>query len=66
MTLNSPDAMLELYRLAVRQDPAATIAREDHALWVAEMMREVGLKCLGFNGVSVSVGYEFCPVLMVM
>ncbi|KAI9645954.1 hypothetical protein NHQ30_005391 [Ciborinia camelliae] len=46
MTMNSPDSMLELFRLATKD--------KDHAQTVktVEQMREVGLKCIGFNGVN--------------
>lgn len=45
MTMNSPDSMLELFRLATKgQDHAQTVK-------IVEQMREVGLKCIGFNGV---------------
>lgn len=45
MTMNSPDSLSELYQAAApRGDAVAT----------AELMREVGLKCIGFNGVHLS------------
>jgi hypothetical protein len=54
MTMNSPESMLELYRLAT--SPAQkTASIENQPLYAAELMREVGLKCIGFNGVSVSL-----------
>ncbi|GAB7352442.1 hypothetical protein MBLNU459_g2857t1 [Dothideomycetes sp. NU459] len=41
MTMNSPDSLAELYKVAApKQDEVQT----------AEFMREVGLKCIGFNG----------------
>lgn len=45
MTMNSPDSMLELFRLATKDKDHA------HAVKTVEQMREVGLKCIGFNGV---------------
>lgn len=46
MTMNSPDGLTELYNLA-------TAGSEDkkQAVETAELMREIGLKCIGFNGV---------------
>jgi hypothetical protein len=45
MTMNSPDSLAELFHAAT----------PDHdAVATAELMREVGLKCIGFNGVSIS------------
>lgn len=43
MTMNSPDSLRELYHAA---------APTGDAVGTAELMREVGLKCIGFNGVS--------------
>ncbi|RAL59296.1 hypothetical protein DID88_006901 [Monilinia fructigena] len=49
MTMNSPDSMLELFRLATKgQDHAQTVK-------IAEQMREVGLKCMGFNGIPRTI-----------
>lgn len=45
MTMNSPDSMLALYNVASASQSTAD------AVAVAELMREVGLKCIGFNGV---------------
>ncbi|QSZ30637.1 hypothetical protein DSL72_000195 [Monilinia vaccinii-corymbosi] len=49
MTMNSPDSMLELFRLATKD--------KDHAQTVkaAEQMREIGLKCIGFNGIPRTI-----------
>lgn len=47
MTMNSPDSMLVLYKAA-----SASKSNEE-AVAIAELMREVGLKCIGFNGVSL-------------
>lgn len=45
MTMNSPDSLAELFHAA----------SPDHdAVATAELMREVGLKCIGFNGVCPS------------
>jgi hypothetical protein len=45
MTMNSPESMVALYRSASENKP------EKDAVEIAELMREVGLKCIGFNGV---------------
>lgn len=50
MTMNSPESMLELYRLAT----TASSGKESQ-VDAAELMREVGLKCIGFNGVCLSL-----------
>jgi hypothetical protein len=46
MTMNSPDSMSILYQVATDSQGA------EEQLRTAELMREVGLKCIGFNGVS--------------
>ncbi|KXT06992.1 hypothetical protein AC578_7267 [Pseudocercospora eumusae] len=48
-TMNSPDSLLELYRLAT----ASSTKKAD--VYAAELMREVGLKCIGFNGVPRTI-----------
>lgn len=50
MTMNSPESMLELYRLA---NSPANKKVENQGVYTAELMREVGLKCIGFNGVRI-------------
>lgn len=47
MTMNSPDSLLALFRLATENTDVA------NAVYVAELMREVGLKCISFNGVRL-------------
>jgi hypothetical protein len=47
MTMNSPDSMVALYKAAGASKPTS------EGVAIAEFMREVGLKCIGFNGVSV-------------
>jgi hypothetical protein len=55
MTMNSPDSLAELFHAA----------SPDHdAVATAELMREVGLKCIGFNGVSVSLCSLFLHPLL--
>jgi len=46
MTMNSPDALIQLFHLA-----APAPEDQARAVWTAELMREIGLKCIGFNGV---------------
>ncbi|TKA67393.1 hypothetical protein B0A55_07829 [Friedmanniomyces simplex] len=48
MTLNSPQSLLELYGLATS---SRYNKGQDNKVWTAELMREVGLKCIGLNGV---------------
>lgn len=48
MTMNSPESMLALYTsTSASRPPSESVA-------IAEFMREVGLKCIGFNGVRSS------------
>ena len=54
MTLNSPESLLQLYALASSSNPA-TANPSDHPVYTAELMREVGLKCIGFNGVPRTI-----------
>ncbi|KAF7948303.1 uncharacterized protein EAE97_003714 [Botrytis byssoidea] len=49
MTMNSPDSMIELFRLATKDKDHA------HAVKTVEQMREVGLKCIGFNGIPRTI-----------
>ena len=50
--MNSPESLLELYGLA---NSSKYRKHEKHGVWTAELMREVGLKCIGLNGVSANV-----------
>ncbi|KAI6709181.1 hypothetical protein JHW43_008286 [Diplocarpon mali] len=50
VTMNSPDSLAELYSLATERAPDKT-----YALETAELMREVGLKCIGFNGIPRTI-----------
>jgi hypothetical protein len=45
MTMNSPESMLVLFNSASASKP------DSERVAIAELMREVGLKCIGFNGV---------------
>lgn len=58
MTLNSPESLLQLYALATTPSQSiqpVTPKQEDHPIYTAELMREVGLKCIGFNGVPRTI-----------
>ena len=50
--MNSPDSLLELYKLA---NDSKFKRNEHHGIWTAELMREVGLKCIGLNGVPRTI-----------
>lgn len=57
-TMNSPDSLLQLYRLATATSSPFARAREGekaHGVWTAELMREIGLKCIGLNGVPRTI-----------
>lgn len=63
MTMNSPRSLLELYSLATSSQHSHG---QNNAVWTAELMREVGLKCIGLNGVprtinSLGAFYEGLP-----
>ena len=47
--MNSPDSLLELYSLA---NSPKFKKSESQGIYTAELMREIGLKCIGLNGVS--------------
>lgn len=51
MTMNSPEGLTELYNLATSSSKDV-----EQSVQTAELMREVGLKCIGFNGVRFPVG----------
>lgn len=50
MTMNSPDSLAALYQLAT----SSSSSPED-SIAAAELMREVGLKCISFNGIPRSI-----------
>ncbi|KAE9381069.1 hypothetical protein N431DRAFT_439962 [Stipitochalara longipes BDJ] len=50
MTMNSPDGLTELYNLAT-----AGSKNKKQSVETAELMREIGLKCIGFNGVPRTI-----------
>ena len=47
MTMNSPESMIALYNSTSASKPAS------EGVQIAEFMREIGLKCIGFNGVRL-------------
>lgn len=49
MTMNSPASMKELYDVVTSSKDQKT------AVETAEIMREVGLKCIGFNGIPRTI-----------
>ena len=52
MTMNSPESLLKLYGLATSPSHSNS---SGHNVYAAELMREVGLKCIGFNGVPRTI-----------
>ncbi|EMC93980.1 hypothetical protein BAUCODRAFT_36453 [Baudoinia panamericana UAMH 10762] len=52
MTMNSPQSLLELYGLATSANQSRGA---QSGVWTAELMREVGLKCIGLNGVPRTI-----------
>jgi hypothetical protein len=49
MTMNSPESLLELHRVATARSGST------QKVYVAELMREVGLKCISFNGIPRTI-----------
>lgn len=49
MTMNSPESMAILYQVATDSEP------QDEKVKTAELMREAGLKCIGFNGIPRTI-----------
>ncbi|CAK4034325.1 Hypothetical predicted protein [Lecanosticta acicola] len=54
MTMNSPESLLELHRLATSSAHSIQGVK-NQGLYAAELMREIGLKCIGFNGVPRTI-----------
>ena len=50
MTMNSPDSMLQLHELV-----SSSSSDQNQAVYAAELMREVGLKCISFNGIPRTI-----------
>ncbi|PYI24906.1 hypothetical protein BP00DRAFT_462243 [Aspergillus indologenus CBS 114.80] len=57
MTMNSPDSLTVLYELATSSPatPATPETNPPTPLATAELMREVGLKCISFNGIPRTI-----------
>ncbi|PYI13065.1 hypothetical protein BO86DRAFT_453213 [Aspergillus japonicus CBS 114.51] len=58
MTMNSPDSLTVLYDLATSTtstSPATPETNPPTPLATAELMREVGLKCISFNGIPRTI-----------
>jgi len=49
MTMNSPESLLELYKVSREADTTRTPEQ------TAALMREVGLKCISFNGIPRTI-----------
>jgi hypothetical protein len=49
MTMNSPESMIALYNSTSASRP------QSEGVAIAEFMREIGLKCIGFNGVCTTL-----------
>lgn len=45
MTMNSPESLVQLHKLVSEQ------SSQSESVYLAELIREIGLKCIGFNGV---------------
>ncbi|KAK3717661.1 hypothetical protein LTR37_005728 [Vermiconidia calcicola] len=54
-TMNSPDSLLELYSLVNREKFRQGRETQKHGVYTAELMREIGLKCIGLNGVPRTI-----------
>ncbi|KUJ22904.1 uncharacterized protein LY89DRAFT_607792 [Mollisia scopiformis] len=50
MTMNSPEGLTQLYELVTDKSKD-----KNQSVQTAELMREVGLKCIGFNGVPRTI-----------
>lgn len=60
--MNSPESLVELWRLA-SIEKGKDVALEEK-VYRAELIREIGLKCIGFNGVCLSFSLQH-PILLV-
>ncbi|KIW00507.1 hypothetical protein, variant [Verruconis gallopava] len=49
MTMNSPNSLAVLYQHATR------LKKQEECVKTAELMREIGLKCIGFNGIPRTI-----------
>ena len=55
MTMNSPDSLLELHHIAAATSSSSSREQTSQQVYAAELMREVGLKCISFNGIPRSI-----------
>ncbi|KAJ9613706.1 hypothetical protein H2204_014718 [Knufia peltigerae] len=55
VTMNSPDSLLALHATAALLNPPASV-------YAAELIREVALKCIGFNGKKLAQAHPDLPV----
>ena len=56
MTMNSPESLLQLHKLVSERKS------QEESVYLAELVREIGLKCIGFNGVVIAVGQKTSSV----
>ncbi|KAF1817310.1 hypothetical protein P152DRAFT_504607 [Eremomyces bilateralis CBS 781.70] len=62
MTMNSPESLTALFEVATEQSPSSVKDKVN----TAEFMREVGLKCISFNGIPRTINllnyfHDFLP-----
>jgi hypothetical protein len=51
MTMNSPESLVQLHKLVSES------RSKEESVYLAELIREIGLKCIGFNGVRPSPSF---------
>ncbi|KAH8689978.1 mitochondrial protein [Talaromyces proteolyticus] len=49
MTMNSPESLVQLHKLVSEQKS------QKESVYLAELIREIGLKCIGFNGIPRTI-----------
>ncbi|EEA19891.1 hypothetical protein TMatcc_010032 [Talaromyces marneffei ATCC 18224] len=49
MTMNSPESLVELHKLVSESKS------KEESVYLAELIREIGLKCIGFNGIPRTI-----------
>ncbi|CRG88644.1 Dol-P-Man:Man(5)GlcNAc(2)-PP-Dol alpha-1,3-mannosyltransferase [Talaromyces islandicus] len=49
MTMNSPESLVQLHKLVSEQ------SSQSESVYLAELIREIGLKCIGFNGIPRTI-----------
>ncbi|EFX04455.1 hypothetical protein CMQ_1383 [Grosmannia clavigera kw1407] len=55
ITLNSPASLSVLHGVATDETTASASGRSENPIAAAELIREVGLKCIGFNGIPRTI-----------